>query len=84
MLGIKDLSAGFDTFIVSRFDQLNNSEQVILKTAAVIGLKFSANELKQILQELGHEACLNQFKFGLMVLVENNFISLEITQGKII
>ena len=74
---INDLDLGKNDVAVSRFDNLNNTEQAILKTAAVFGIKFHNIDLKGVLIRLDLLNCVALLDISLDKLVHNNLIGID-------
>ena len=75
--GIQDLPAGAHNIIVARFDQLSNTDQAILKTASVIGLKFTYEELRYTLIKMNSDSCVHSLRQGMQKLLESNLIMID-------
>jgi class 3 adenylate cyclase len=71
---INRLSSGVHNIILNRFDQLSNTEKVVLKIASIIGREFDFQLLKQSLTELHYTNCTYTLYHTLEQLVDAKLI----------
>lgn len=76
---IQDLPSGAHAIIMARLDQFSNLDQVILKTAAVIGNTFARSELRYALAKMVSADIAQNLGPSLQKLLESKFIVLQET-----
>jgi class 3 adenylate cyclase len=71
---IDDLPSGYHALILTRFDKLSTTDQIILKIASVIGQSFSKGELAEVLYRQGSIHNAQTITDALVSLVNSNLI----------
>jgi class 3 adenylate cyclase len=81
-IDINRLPSGVHNIIVNRFDQLSNTEKVVLKTASVIGNEFSMILLRDALISLDAVNCTVELYSTLLQLQEANLLRQQLEPTK--